>query len=195
MASKGEKKLPIYSDNVIEFVTVAAEYCATLEQIKGKNMLTFVSRMTKIAPLLYLKAALLPELISGIDDSLQAFVDEVQYEQIRANIAEVMGEYDSYLETQVQDMRYSESAIAATVSENLADVYQDLKDMIENFKTANAEVMNEALINCREHFRYVWGQKLVNTLSAMHNVLYSPDTDFGSQNGGDDEPYNIGEDA
>lgn len=178
MTNKEEKNLPIYSETVIEFVTVAAEYCASLEQCRNKKMRSFLERMTKIAPLLYLKTSLLPELINTFGDGLQSFVTEMDYEQTRQNIAEVMGEYDSYLETQVQDMQYSENAIAATISENLADIYQELKDMIQNFQTANIDVMNEALTNCKENFGYSWGQKLLNTLSAMHNVLYAATTDF-----------------
>ena len=33
--------------------------------------------------------------------------------------------------------------------------------------------MNDSLAICQENFRLYWGQKLVNTLRALHEVKYS----------------------
>ena len=35
--------------------------------------------------------------------------------------------------------------------------------------------MNDALVECRENFAAYWGQTLVNTLRALHEVKYSLD--------------------
>lgn len=146
-----EKENPIYTNNVVEFVTVAVEFCTQTEICVKMRTSDFLARMTRISALLYLKGSLLPEMISGINDELNNYVTEEEYNQIRQNVATVMGEYDSYLETQNSDMQYSDTPIAASVSEDLADVYQILKDTILNFKTANPQVMNEALVNCKEN--------------------------------------------
>ncbi len=58
---------PIYSHNTLEFVTVAAEFCAYLEQLEGKGRSEFVATMQKLLPLLYLKAQLLPQVDSEGD--------------------------------------------------------------------------------------------------------------------------------
>ena len=52
----------IFDRNTIEFVTVAAEYCAFLERSEGKKRSAFVDTTLKILPLLYLKASMLPEV-------------------------------------------------------------------------------------------------------------------------------------
>ena len=178
-----EKENPIYTNNVVEFVTVAVEFCTQTEICVKMRTSDFLARMTRISALLYLKGSLLPEMISGINDELNNYVTEEEYNQIRQNVATVMGEYDSYLETQNSDMQYSDTPIAASVSEDLADVYQILRDTILNFKTANPQVMNEALVNCKEDFKNVWGEKLINALGAMHNVLYSPNADLSFRDG------------
>jgi len=52
----------IFEKNVIEFVTVAAEFCAFLERAEHMKRKAFVDTSLKILPLLYLKASLLPLL-------------------------------------------------------------------------------------------------------------------------------------
>jgi hypothetical protein len=37
------------------------------------------------------------------------------------------------------------------------------------------EIMNDALWQCQENFRLYWGQKLVNTIRAVHYVMLNPD--------------------
>ena len=54
--------IPIYSRNVIDFLTVAAEYCSFLESCDKESDKNFIDKITKILPLLYLKVSLLPKL-------------------------------------------------------------------------------------------------------------------------------------
>ena len=70
----------------------------------------------------------------------------------------------------------------AYISEDLTDIYQDLKDMIANFQSAELEIMNDALLNCSTNFKEYWGQKLLNATKAMHNVLYTADLDADNNN-------------
>ena len=76
-------------------------------------------------------------------------------------------------------MPYSDTPIAAFISENLADIYQELKDFIENFQIGEAEIMISALIACVEAFAEHWGQKLLNALRALHNLRFGEN--FGNE--------------
>ena len=95
------------------------------------------------------------------------------YESVRNRIAGLLGEKDSYLETFHPDMQYSDTPIAAFISENLADVYQDTGNFISLFRQGNEAVMLEAIALCRNNFREFWGQQLLNALKALHAVRYS----------------------
>ena len=53
---------PIYERNTLEFVTVALEYCTFVETAGNTGLFDFVDKATKLLPLLYLKASLLPEV-------------------------------------------------------------------------------------------------------------------------------------
>ncbi|MPN56745.1 hypothetical protein SDC9_204437 [bioreactor metagenome] len=75
-------------------------------------------------------------------------------------------------------MSLSVTPIAAFISENLADIYQELKDFAANYQLADTDVMNDALVTCLETFGEHWGQKVLNALRALHNIKYndgSPD--------------------
>ena len=120
----------IFEKNVIEFVTVAAEFCAFLERAEHMKRKAFVDTSLKILPLLYLKASLLPKCETIGDEAPETYVTEEIYEILRINLAGLMGEKDDYLDVFVQDMVYSDQPIKKSVSEDLADIYQDIKDFI-----------------------------------------------------------------
>ena len=163
----------IFDKNVIEFVTVAAEFCAFLERAESMKCSTFVDTTLKILPLLYLKASMLPKCETIGDEAPETYVTEEIYEILRINLAGLMGDKDDYLDVFVQDMVYSDQPIKKSISEDLADIYQDIKDFIFVFQLGLNETMNDSLAICQENFGMLWGQKLVNTLRALHDVKYN----------------------
>lgn len=171
------QKSIVYSHDVLEFVTVAVQYCAFLEQSEGTDRMNFVDKVLKMLPLLYLKGALIPKYEPLTDVMLQDYVTEENYDIIRNNIAVVMGEHDDYLDVFVEDMRYSDSPILCTVSENLADVYQDLKNFVCAMKDGMEDTMEEALFECKCNFENYWGLKVANTMRALHEVRYNMNED------------------
>lgn len=181
----------IFDRNVIEFVTVAAEFCKFLEQAEGTPRRTFVDTSLKLLPLLYLKAAMLPACETIGEESPETYVTEETYEVLRMSLADIMGEKDDYLDVFVADMKYSDQPISRNISEDLADIYQDIKDFIFVFRLGLNETMNDALAICQENFVAYWGQKLVNTLRALHEVRYAQpdDDDDDAQPDDEDHPH------
>ena len=163
----------IFDRNVVEFVTVAAEFCKFLEQAEGMKRATFVDTSLKILPLLYLKASMMPKCEMMGEDMPENFVTEETYEIVRMNLAGILAEKDDYLDVFVSDMKYSDQPITKYISEDLADIYQDIKDFIFVFQLGLNETINDALAICQENFALYWGQKLVNTLRALHDVKYA----------------------
>lgn len=171
--------LPIYDKNTLEFVTVAIEFSAFVETAKQHNLQLFIDKSIKLFPLLYLKGALLPD-IEEVDDYLEKYVDENTYELVRSTIADLLGEKDVYLDTFHKDMKYSDTPIAAFISENIADVFQDITDFIFLFRQGNEASMMGALAQCKAHFGY-WGQQLLNALKAMHAIQFDEDDPIEEQ--------------
>ena len=167
----------IFDRNVIEFVTVAAEFCKFIEQAEGSKRTTFVDTTLKLLPLLYLKASMLPPCEMMGEEAPETFVTEETYEIVRMNLAAILAERDDYLDVFVSDMKYSDQPITRYISEDLADIYQDIRDFIFVFRLGLNETMNDSLSICQENFRLYWGQKLVNTLRALHEVKYAGQDD------------------
>ena len=163
----------VYSPPVIDFVTVVAETCLFLENASEGGRDEFIDKSVKILPLLYLKTSLLkvPEPVFG--DGAERFVTEDDYLFVKEQMEQLLGVDDTYLEVFHPDMALSDTPIAAFVSENMADIYQELKDFAANYQTADTDVMNDALVVCLEAFAEHWGQKLLNALRALHALRYS----------------------
>lgn len=173
-SSMEKENNPIYERNTLEFVTVALEFCTFVETAGQNGLFDFIDKGIKLLPLLYLKATLLPEAeVDDEDDEPEMTVTEDMYEAVRTRIAALLGEKDSYLETFHPDMQYSDTPIAAFISENLADVYQDTGNFVSLFRQGNEEVMLQAIALCRANFQEFWGQQLLNALKALHAIRYS----------------------
>lgn len=172
----------IYSKESIEFTTVAVEYCIYLEKVDvNTTSHEFIDRLTKILPLLYLKAQLIPSLNEddGYGDIDQPVTEE-DYNFIEGKCKDILGIKNDYLEVFHEDMMYSETPIISHISENLADIYQDLRNFAAVFELGVEPHMEEALFICIENFKERWGQCLVNVLRAIHFAKYSTieDTDL-----------------
>ncbi|MDP4223523.1 MAG: DUF5063 domain-containing protein [Bacteroidota bacterium] len=177
---------PIYSRSVVEFVAAANEFCKYQEhasEIKGEEMLKILQR---ILPFLYLKASLLPDLEPFFEDSNEKFVTESDWLKIHDTLREKFGTANDYLEVFDEKINDTEGPVVATIAENMADIYQDLKDFILLYQTGTEEVMNDAVWQCKLNFENYWGQKLTNALRAIHKFIYSGE-EIGKVERKDDE--------
>ena len=172
-----EKEDIVFSRNSVEFVTVAAEFCAYLEKSSEQSRKEFVDTLLKLLPLLYIKAQMLPEDEPITDETLEHFVTEDSYEVLRMTIFDILADKDAYLDVFVSDMKYSDTPVTKSISEDLADIYQDVKNFVCLFQIGINETMHDAIVECKEHFEEYWGQTLTNTLRALHDIRYNTNLD------------------
>lgn len=170
----------VYSKNVVEFVTVASEYCTSVEKVAKIPAEANLQKMQKLLPLLYLKASMLPKTERLLDEELEKYISELDYNMLHQKWMQLLNEYDSFYEVFDPSIQFGHETVTASVSENLLDIYQDLKNFLISYSIGNEEVMNDALAECVEHFEEFWGQQVVNVLRAVHMLVYS-NADF-SQN-------------
>ena len=163
-----------YSKNVIELVTVANEYCKYIENIGSENLQNTLGKIQKLLPLLYLKASVIPHFESQEAES-EKFVTEVEYHALQQRISNLLGRFDDYLELISDDFKINDTPFLMTISENLTDIYQDLKDFLYSYRIGDEVVMRESLWVCMDNFRNYWGQKLVNALKIINFIIYNPE--------------------
>jgi hypothetical protein len=164
---------PVYSRHVVEFVAVANEYCRYAEhvsELKGDELLKILQRLL---PLLYLKASFLPDLTPVFEDGNEKFVTESDWFRIHDAFRERFGTANDYLEVFDERLNQTEGPVVCSLAEDMADIYQDMKNFLLLYQTGTKEVMNDALWECRMNFENFWGQKLVNSLRAIHKFIYS----------------------
>jgi hypothetical protein len=163
----------VYSGHVVEFTAVANEFCKYAEhagEMKGEELLNIMQRLL---PLLYLKASFLPPLEPVFEDGNEKFVTEGDWFRIRTGFRSRLKSADDYLEMPDEKTIESDGPVVASLSEDMADIYQDMKNFILLYQTGTNEVMNDAVWECRMNFENYWGYKLVNALKAIHRFRYS----------------------
>lgn len=165
----------VYQQDVIEYVTVGVQYCLCLEKAEEQDRYSLADNLTKILPLLYFKARALHKPEEEMDGFVEQFCTEGDYNSVIQTVKRLLGSDDSYLEVMVSDMRYSDEPITAFISENLADIYQEMRDLALNYQTGQVGVMNDAVLASLEAFSEHWGQKLLNVLRALNYLLNDPD--------------------
>jgi hypothetical protein len=164
---------PVFSRNVVEFVAVANEFCKYAErakELKGDDLLKILQR---ILPMMYIKASLLPALDPFFEDGNEKFITESDWIRINDTLRDKFGTADDYLEVFDERVKETEGPVVSSISENMADIYQDIKDFLLLYQTGTPEVMNDAIWECRMNFESIWGQKLVNSMRAIHRFIYS----------------------
>lgn len=163
---------PIYSKNTLEFLAVAKSYCELMDDSGQWENDKLLDILLRLLPLLYLKGSLLPEVEPLDEDSLETFATEPRYALLASNLAVLFGEDDDYLETYHPDIALADGAVAASVSERLADLWQEMYDFVEVFRQGFDDSMNDALYLCRERFAQEWGPALLHVLRALHAIKY-----------------------
>ena len=183
----------VFSKNAIEFATVAREYCVFAENAPQYTKEDYLRVASRLLPLLYMKASLLPEAQSVSEEDLPEIVDYETYESVRRGIHDRLTSHDDYITAFKDDFQYSETPVAASISEDMADVYQDIRNFCEQYSCGDNAVMNDAMALVADKFRGYWGQKAANALCAIHHALNSGDdladeTPAREDDDTDDEP-------
>ena len=155
-------------EQVHDLIYWAAAIVVYLERMDEPTMTEFTDKMLNYLPILYVKTKQLPHLQPLLDGEPERFVTEMDYNSIQQKVASIFGPDDAYLEVFVEEMQYSDEPVTAFISENIADIYQELRDLCSTFQLDDEQVQNDALYAFQEAFDQHWGQKLLNVLRPMH---------------------------
>lgn len=168
--NKTYMKSYIYQDNTIAFVTAAAQTCLLIEQAGSHASDEWREQMLRLLPVLYLRTRLLDDAERMMDEDPQRFVTEQDYNYVLVGVRELMGSDDAYLDVFVDQGIYTDEVQTAYISEGVADIYQELKDLAAAFQTGEEPIMHDAVLVCREAFEAHWGRKVLSIMRALHEV-------------------------
>lgn len=165
------------SPNELAFIALVNEYCHSIERAQeNESRDQLVAQMLKLLPRIYITVSDI-EANAEEDEYIDPALEEDVYDIVRQRVEQVMAEEDIYLEVFVEDMRYSDTPISASVSENLADLYQEFFNLIHAVQDAPTEAQHGMLSQCKMNFINYWGQTLCNVMRALNMIFYGTPLD------------------
>ncbi len=155
---------------VLELLTVANEYCYFLENLEKKTIDEVLKFIYHIVPLLYLKGTLLPDLEVEHPEANEKFITAEQWEELFYTLRKIMGNKDEFW---IIDPLYinENEPLKASLSENLTDVYQDLKDFLLLYQKNTFAARENAVKECRILFATHWGYRLTHIMTKVHHIV------------------------
>ena len=171
MESNEQVITSLYTKEVLEFAALGVKFASLLEQASSLGERAFIQEAILVLPQFYLSTLRLPDyLYSPEEDYIEEFVTEETYEGVRLRVAELLGEKDCFLSCQAEEMQYSDTPLAAFVSEYLADVYQQTVNLLGILRDENEEALPAAIGRCLFHFHSYYGLHLLEALTALHRL-------------------------
>ena len=157
--------------NAIVFVGLCDEYCRELEGAREADRDEFVDRMLRLLPRLYISAFdITPDMYLDQEVYIEQALDEDYYDAVRRNVETLLGPDDVYLEVFEEDMKYSDTPVAVSISEGLTDLFQVFYNFINTVRATTDETVRLALQGVAEDFRGYWSQTLCNTMRALNHL-------------------------
>ena len=164
----------VLNNNSLAFIGLCNEYCQTLESARETECDDFIAAMLRLLPRIYITASDLKIDDLGLEEPyIDGRLDEDYYDSIRRSIENLLGPDDTYLEVFEEDLKYSDTPIAASVSEGLADIFQVLYNFLEAIKDVPNELIDQALIAVKDDFQSYWSRILCNVMRALNHIRYN----------------------
>lgn len=162
------------SPQVIALAGLAAEFCSLLERCSSMQPREFCAGVVRY----------LPRIFATINDirpyggeegeetgMIYDTLDEGGYDAVLTPMASAFGEYDMYLDTPVEDMRYSDTPVAVSLAEKLADIYQDMYNFADTVRQAPSDAMPLVLSELKYRFDGFLSESICDALRAS-NFIY-----------------------
>lgn len=162
----------VKGSHVLDLMTVANDFCLFTEGLEKYDKSDILGYFQKVLPLLYIKGALIPYVPAVDDMTAEHYITEENWDNIYSQFKEKFGDDDLY-GIVVNDEIYGKKAEQASISEGLADIYQDLKDFLVLYQQNTSMARQNAVYECHRLFESRWGHRLVNVHAALHKLLFA----------------------
>ncbi len=158
----------VYSTEVLEFVKISKDFIDMLQDEQPEDRKDFIEKSLQILPMMYAKLLVVPSNEPEFDSGNEKHVTEEEWSGIYQKIYGILASQNEYLDIPEEEEYDRMEIISRELSDDLADIYQDVKDFLENFRMGVEEVMNDAIWECRVNFENYWGKKLLRASLNLH---------------------------
>jgi len=163
------KKPPVNSSGtnakcIERFVALSRNYCELIENLDSNE--TFLRCIHELLPKLYSAALDLPSVDTGSSKPLRSAVSMPKWQKVFHALQQKIGDCDRYHE--VFSAYESTDSVTGMLSDDLADMYGDLKSGLAAYDQDSACSIAEAVWHWRFNFRAHWGEHLTGALRALY---------------------------
>ncbi len=159
------------SKPILETVTIAKEFCYYFDDVETKSANGILNFIHRILPLLYLKGSFLPDIEVEYPEANEKFVTPEQWESLFYALRDIFEKKDEYFIIDPQHIDETEP-IKASISENLADIYQSMKDFVMLYEKNTYAARQVAIYEFKYLFQTHWGYRIGFLLPKVHHLLY-----------------------
>jgi len=163
----------VYSVELVELVKAANEAAGYLEGLKGKETREFLDEIPLYLTGVYAAMLRVGETDPVFETSAEPVVTEQDWSAVYQQVARILGENNEFLRPAGEEEFDRSELVPHTISEDLADIYQELRDFATNYSRGLEEIMNDAAWELKQRFTEQWGKKLLRALLALHELTVS----------------------
>jgi hypothetical protein len=172
----------LYSPEVLEFVKSCRDFCAWIDELGFSGSKKFLEEGLGRLTMLYSRMIVIPVLEPPFNESWERSVTEEDWSGVYRKIANILGPLNDFSDIPDSEEYDRSEFITRKISEDIADIYQDIRDFLEIFRNSPEEIMHDALWECQSLFESNWGEKLLRVSRAMHKLYSSPGPGVSGEN-------------
>lgn len=161
----------VQSKRVLEFLTVANEFCLLVEECSEHPQKHLLEYFQRILPLLFIKGSLLPDIDPSDPEQHERYVTEEQWETRFNALRAVFDSNDSYWSIAHPSDQIPQPD-KSSLAEDLADLYQDMKDFVLLYQKPLTSARENAVSACKLFFEEHWGKKALLASYIIHQINY-----------------------
>lgn len=156
---------------------LGAEFCAAVASCAQTEPRDFCRAVLRYLPRIYITVSDLrdPGGDAGLEgaetEAIYSSMEEDTYETARRDMSAAFGEYDVYLDTPAEDMRFSDTPVAVSLAEKLADIYQQMYDMADTVRQAPPQLWPDVMADLKYRFDSFLSETICDALRAA-NFIY-----------------------
>ncbi len=158
------------TNSIDSFADLASSYCSLIEQHEEYSTEIFVRRIRVVLPLLYYHALKLPD-VESTDEEIQREIGHEEWSRMFASLQRKLGVNDLYWEIYDPLKTEHDEAVAASLSDDLADIWRDLKDGLLNWSDSSPAIRQEIVWNWHFTFHHHWSDHVVDALRAINWIV------------------------
>ena len=164
------------SPAALSLAALSLEYCKAVAGCAMTEPRDFLRDVLRYLPRFYITISDLDPYGHGADAEpeetglIYDTLTEEQYDEARSAMATLLGENDMYLDTPVEEMRFSDTPVAVSLAEQLADIYQNMADFAATVGQITPDMIPDALSELKFRFSGYLSDTICSALRAANYV-------------------------